>query len=148
MTHVSCHNLRFKGKQSNEQDEIVKYSPNPQHRDNNPHKSQWTIMEPEEIQCFQVAYDKGWKKGNDAWGLHFRQNNVAYLGLGEDRSVELFIAKFKNDASHDTWHGYPADYQRKSQDIPDRNILSDWIANDVLKKAKIRKIMGGQPCKL
>ncbi|MCY7272623.1 MAG: hypothetical protein LH702_02470 [Phormidesmis sp. CAN_BIN44] len=135
-------------KDEQNQDETVKYSPNPQHRDNNPRKSQWTIMEDEEVQCFEVAYGKGWKKGDDAWGFHLKQNTVKYLGRGEDRSVDLFIAKFKNDASHNIWHGYPADHQKNSQDIPDTDILSNWIANDVLKKAKIRKIMTGQPCKL
>ncbi len=62
--------------------------------------------------------------------------------------MNLFIAKFKNDVPHNTWHGYPADYQRKSQDIPDTEILHDWIANNILTKAKIRKIMAGQPCRL
>jgi len=148
MSNVDCYELIFQDDQSNEQGEAVKYSPNPEHRNDNRRKSQWTITEGEEIECFRVAYDKGWRSGKNAWGLHHRQNAVTYLGRGEDRSIDLFIAKFKNDVPHNTWHGYPADYQRKSQDIPDAEILRDWVANNFLTKPKMRKIMASQPCRL
>lgn len=142
MSNVACNELNF-----NEEERIVNYSPNPEHRNNNPCKSQWIITEKEEIECFRVAYDKGWTNERDAWGLHYSQNTIAYLGIAENRTINLFIAKFKNDVPHNNWHGYPADYQRKPQDIPDKEILSKWITNNVLAKAKIRKIMAGQPCK-
>ena len=142
MSNVVSHNISF----SNNED--VKYSPNPQHRNNNPCKSQWIISEGEEIECFKVAYGKGWTNDKNAWGFHYSQSNITYLGKGEDRTVSLFIAKFKNDVPHNNWHGYPADYQRRSHDIPDTNVLNNWKNNNILPKAKIRKIMAGQPCKL
>jgi hypothetical protein len=135
-------------RQSNGRSEYVRYSLNPEHRNSNPKKSQWTIIEEDEVQCFKAAYDKGWKNEKDAWGLYFDVNDVSYLGKGENRSKKLFIAKFKNDVPHNVWRGYPADYQQKPQDIPDKDILNDWMANGVLKKAKVRKIMAGQPCNL
>jgi hypothetical protein len=148
MSNVYCHELIFQDNNNDEQTEIVKYSPNPEHRNSNPCKSQWKITENEEIECFKITYNKGWTKEKNAWGLHYSQNTVTYLGIGEDRSIKLFIAKFKNDVPHNTWHGYPADYQKNAHDIPDKDVLFDWIKNNVLTKAKIRKIMAGQPCKL
>jgi hypothetical protein len=143
MSNVNCNELSF-----GEEDTHVNYSPNPEHRNKNPCKSQWIITEREEIQCFSVAYSKGWKNEKNAWGLHYKQSAVTYLGVGKKQGADLFIAKFKNDVPHNNWHGYPADYQGNSQDIPDKDILNNWIANDILPKAKIRKIMAGQPCKL
>jgi hypothetical protein len=143
MSNVTCNELSF-----DEGDRLANYSPNPEHRNNNPCKSQWTITETEEIECFTVAYDKGWANDKNAWGLYHHQNTITYLGTGKDRKINLFIAKFKNDVSHNNWHGYPADHQRNSQDIPDQGILKKWITHKVLAKAKIRKISAGQPCKL
>lgn len=147
MNNVNCHKLTF-GEQDSEKYEVVKYTPNPLHRNNSPQKSQWLILENEEVECFRIAYDKGWKNGGNAWGLYYKRDRLDYLGIGTDRTVRLFIAKFKNDSSHNAWHGYPADHQRHQQDIPDESILRSWITNKVLAKAKIRKIGAGQPCSL
>ena len=146
MVEVSCYSL-FDEDENNNQ---VKYSPNPEHRNDNPMKSQWTILEEEELECFRVAYKSGWKRENNAWGLHFTCNNTqfGYLGLGRDRNIKLFIAKFKNDVPHETWHGYPADYQQNSHDVPETEILRSWVKNNILGKAKMRKIIRGEPCKL
>lgn len=148
MSNVDCHELKLQIGEDEENTETIQYSPNPQHRDNNPNKSQWIITEDEEMNCFKTAYSKGWVIGNNAWSLHYIQNELTYLGIGVDRSTNLFIAKFKNDISHSTWHGYPADYQQNAQDVPGTDILRDWIKCNVLPKAKISKIMKGQPCKL
>jgi hypothetical protein len=105
MSNVDCHELKFQIGEDDENIEIVQYSPNPQHRDNNPNKSQWIITEGEEMNCFKTAYHKGWVTGSNAWGLHYIQDELTYLGIGINRCTDLFIAKFKNDISHNTWHG-------------------------------------------
>jgi hypothetical protein len=146
MSIVNRHILRFGS--SDEDIEELEYTPKPDHRNNSPEKSQWTITEKDELKCFKNAYLKSWKKGQNAWGLHFNEDVVEYLGMSKDKSTRLFIAKFISDNFHGTWHGYPADYQHKPQDIPDPDILKDWIKNKLLKKAKISKIMQGKPCNL
>lgn len=148
MNRVNCYNLVFGEELDDKECEVIIYTPNPQHRNGNPKKSQWIIIEREEVECFRMAYDKGWKNEGHVWGLYYKQNKIDYLGEGTDRSIRLFIAKFRNDLSHNTWHGYPADHQRHQQDIPDVSILHNWITNKVLAKAKIRKIGAGQPCSL
>jgi hypothetical protein len=142
MSDVACHELNFEG-----EERIVNYLVNPEHRNNNSCKSQWIITQTEEIECFRMAYNEGWTNQKEAWGLHYSLNAITYLGIAENRTINLFVAKFKNDVHHNNWHGYPADYQRKPQDIPDKEILTRWMINNVLSKAKIRKIMAGQPCK-
>ena len=126
----------------------VLYIPNPQHRDGNPNKSQWLIDIDQEVRVFKYMAYNNWGGENNGWGLFFRRNILDYLGIIHSRNTNVFIAKFVVDTSHCAWHGYPADYQFKAQDVPDRSILQDWLEKKYLSKAKIRKIMKGQPCKI
>ncbi len=126
----------------------VVYHCHPHHRNNNPNKSQWIINPTQEFDCFDLSYRKSWLKNDNAWGLHYSGQSIDYLGLGEDRNVNLFLAKFIKDQNQNYWHGYPADYQRNPQDIPDNDILEIWKYNNILSKPKIRKIMRGQPCNI
>lgn len=74
--------------------------------------------------------------------------NATYLGDSDDGLRRLLIAKFVASNSPKVWHGYPADHQKRTQDIPDTIILEEWMRLSYLKPAKIRKVMRGQPCNL
>ena len=124
------------------------YTINPVHRNGMPEKAQWTISYQDEMNSFIFSNQHAWICNDNAWGLHFINNHVAYLGVAQDHITEVFIAKFVNDVDHNNWHGYPADHQANQQDIPDENVLRDWLTNNIIPKQKINKIARGKPCKL
>lgn len=124
----------------------MSYRPNNRHRDRTPGKSQWTIPEVDELACFTLATAQGWCLADVGWGLHCPNTDPQYLGVAQDHHTEVFLAKFVNGAGE--WHGYPADHQRKPQDIPLESILNSWMTRQLLSPAKVRKIVRGQPCTL
>ncbi len=126
------------------------YVINRHHRNGNVSKSQWTISEAEETGCFNHAKDQGWifPQMERGWGLHIADTRPSWLGIAQDRATRLFIAKFVGNVSLGEWHGYPADYRRNNQDIPDEDVLRRWLSVDALSASKIRKIAKGQPCNL
>ena len=122
------------------------YSHDPQHRNQTPGKSQWSISRQDESACFAVAHSMGWIDGEKGWGLHCLNGALQYLGFGQDHTTRVFMAKFVGH--QDTWHGYPADHQRNQQDIPSEPVRKIWLHDGVLTAPKIRKITKGQPCRL
>lgn len=125
------------------------YLPHPHHRDGNRNKSQWTIVENDEVKVFNFAIASSWISGTSAWGVYLSDgNNLNYLGISKDRSRTLFLAKFVNKTNQTQWHGYPADHQINCQDIPAMDIQRRWLEANILSPAKIRKIAKGQPCNL
>ena len=70
------------------------YSPNPQHRNRTPEKSQWSISLAQEIACFNTTYANQWIDNNNGWGLHYSEGRLDYLGLAQDYITRVFIAKF------------------------------------------------------
>ncbi|NEP56261.1 MAG: hypothetical protein F6K31_04460 [Symploca sp. SIO2G7] len=128
------------------------YIPKIDHRNNNPNKSQWTITESEEIDCFNNSFSSQWiDQFYTSWGLYFDNNEVSYLGISaknEPESCQLFIAKFIDSNQNNEWHGYPANHSRNQQDIPPETVTQDWIEKEYLRRATIRKITRGQKCKL
>ena len=118
------------------------------HRNKSKEKSQWTISHQDEVNVFVNAYTCNWIYKDNAWGVFFDNENINYLGVAQDHSTQVFIAKFVNDTNQIDWHGYPADYQLHSQDIPDEAILNYWLIHNILPKSKINKIARGKPCKL
>ena len=87
-----------------------------------------------------------WIENESGWGLHYSNGVLDYLGLAQDHTTQVFIAKFVGNQG--TWHGYPADHQQNRQDIPAERIRKIWIDTNVLRRAQIRKITKGQPCRL
>jgi hypothetical protein len=88
---------------------------------------------------------------NSCWGLHFRDELVSYLGVTKSAAPEkrrLFVAKFIDNNGNNRWHGYPADHVLNQQDIPPENILGNWLENQYLRTATIRKLSKGQKCRL
>jgi len=129
---------------------VIKYLPNPQHRDKNPKKSQWLVSIENERYIFECVTYYKWVSTNQGWGLFIDNNNnkkPSYLGvLPSSRNV--FIAKFVVDENHNSWHGYPADHISKVQDIPNTAILQKWVKDKLISKPKMRKILQGKPCNI
>ena len=124
---------------------LPEYSPHPHHRNRTPDKAQWHISETEETQSFMDAWQSEWYCGLVGWGFHRVAGRLRMLGVVKDHKTETFFTKFVRDPSHPTWHGYPAN-QTKAQDRPDLEITRKWLQAKLLPKAKIRKLLGGQPC--
>ncbi len=106
------------------------YASKPDHRDNTAVKSQWTINVEQEIECFRFTQARRWFDDDRGWGLHLENGSAAYLGVGIDRTHELFVARFESDRNNTYWHGYPADHTRRTDDIPTEGIALQWIADN------------------
>lgn len=124
------------------------YTINGQHRDNNPNKAQWTIPESAEMACFNLTVQNNWRDHQEGWGLHLVDAAPEYLGILIDRTMKSFFAKFVGTSAPLIWHGYPADHQNKSNDIPYPRILKSWHEKEYISAATMRKIQKGQPCDL
>lgn len=90
----------------------------PDLRNNNPNKSQWTITEADETAVFGRALNENWLIDRDGWGFHFANTGISYLGVAQDRSTNVFLAKFRDGDRTGHWHGYPADHIRNNRDRP------------------------------
>jgi len=124
------------------------YQHHPDHRNHTSGKSQWTITEEDERTTFDHSRTSQWLAQQHGWGLHVLAGHAAYLGDSDDGLRRLLIAKYVASNSPKVWHGYPADHQKRTHDIPDSKILGDWMRLNLLRPAKIRKLMRGQPCNL
>jgi len=127
---------------------MIEYVPNPEHRNQNVAKSQWTIPVLDEHQCFDEAGTQGWLDATRGWGLHRPSGVPENLGVGVDRSQSLFLAKFVRGRDGDPWHGYPADPQRYHQDVPASRVCRAWLDQTLLPPPLVRRVMKGQPCAL
>jgi hypothetical protein len=97
---------------------------------------------------FKYTAYKNWIFEENGWGLFIDKDIINYLGIINNRNTSIFIAKFVVDINHNAWHGYPADYQFKAQDVPDKEVINKWIKEKYITKAKARKIMMGQSCRI
>jgi hypothetical protein len=120
-----------------------------QHRNHaNAEKSQWQISMPEEIECFIEAKSEGWAGNQCGWGLKLdADQNLEVLGTNTHHE-HLKIAKFIDSSKNSIWHGYPADYIRKSQDRPNVEVLRSWKDKGVISKYHMTRIRGGKACNL
>ncbi len=121
------------------------YVIHPDHRNGNWRKSQWTISESEERECFAAAEASRWLIDDLGWGLYPTDGKPDWVGVCANRSRRSLIAKFVGVGSSNSWHGYPADHMNNRQDIPPPRILRMWLSVR-LPPARIRKIAKGQPC--
>ena len=129
----------------------IQYSRPSYHRDGTPNKSKWTITVVEEKQVFVNAHSSNWLSSldNDGWGCHRISGSLEYLGIGQDQCTKVFISKYVcSRANVNDWHGFPADHQSNTQDIPPSKILFDWQKIGIINKPQMRRIMKGQPCSL
>ncbi|MGD0281792.1 MAG: hypothetical protein ABSB95_05470 [Dissulfurispiraceae bacterium] len=124
------------------------YKHHPIHRNRMQGESQWSIALTAERDCFRRTLEEHWILNNNAgWGLHFENNALTYLGVGRDHITPVFIAKFVDRNRSSIWHGYPADYRCDENDVPPHEVLKKWYETGIIPDAKVRKIMGRQPCK-
>ena len=119
----------------------------PDHRNGNPKKSQWSIGLPEELHCFENSVNLGWANSSHAWGLHCPGAIPEVLGHSPT-GLSLKIAKFVAGTSTSFWHGYPANYRQYHQDRPPVSILRGWESCGLIKKYEVARVRGGKPCSL
>jgi len=112
-----------------------------------PTKAKWTIPRIKEFQCFINSEEKEWLINDEGWGLIANGNKLMELGKNP-QSESLFMSKFIDSNKNNTWHGYPADYRRKIQDIPSTSILKKWYNEGLIEKHQILKIKKGKKCNL
>lgn len=124
------------------------YQVNPQHRNQNTNKSQWTVKTQIELELFTSGLINDWcNSSNDViWSVpkHIPQ----LVSIGTERSTKgaitenLYIAKYTGD-TNGTWHGYPV--SPKSQyDHPPQNIINSWIQNEFIDKSFFSKWVRGK----
>lgn len=128
------------------------YKPNPQHRNDNPNKSQWAISKKEERGIFKLTCSFNWiyNNNNKSLGFGIKKDNNRTVLLGYSAGIygrkELKIAKFIENQN--TWHGYPADYRTHKADTPPTEILKKWFDDGYINKKNMCKILKGQKCNL
>lgn len=146
-----------------EKDDSVDYFFNPQHRNENPNKSQWTILCSEELDCFRNSWKKYWNGivdgiddgeiPDNAYGVLIQDGKVIPIGIRSRENTqkqgchELYIAHFEGNRGANNqsviWHGYPADYLVNSHDIPSDCYLKEWKAKNLLTNSQMNKIRRG-----
>jgi hypothetical protein len=124
------------------------YLNHPDHRNGTADKSQWSISEVDERSVFNRSRINNWLPPSPGWGLHSHNDHTMYLGTSSDGVRSLLVAKFVASSAPIVWHGYPADHQRKRQDVPTREILVAWTNLRLINEPQMRKILRGQPCEL
>jgi hypothetical protein len=108
-------------------------------------KSQWTISDSEERDCFELAATSDWTWRNSYWGLHVSAGTAQFLGSSQAPEREpVFIAKFIEDQAN--WHGYPVAHWRSPYDKPSSGILKDWHAKGYIRKKTVKRVVGGRRC--
>jgi hypothetical protein len=122
--------------------QIEEYQINPQHRNGNPNKSQWSIICEEEIAVFAQSCNDGMVEDDHyMWGLYMPGDKPAILGSTKN-SDDSKIAIFDNGKQNGFWHGYPADYIRNNE-VPPSEILAYWKTKEYINKSDINKIIKG-----
>lgn len=125
----------------------VSYTSHPDHRNRSLLKSQWTITEHDEVGSFRVAHQNGWIDTDCGWGLHRPNGSAEQLGVAIDGTTRLYLAKFVSKHTA-PWHGYPADHQRRLDDVPTERHLNEWLQQGIMSSATVRKLVRQQPCNL
>lgn len=111
-------------------------------------KSFWTISLQEEVECFKNMYLRKWMIEFKGWSvLQATDNRLKELGKSKNGEI-LKLSKFVDSNQNNSWHGYPADYQRNIQDRPPISILEKWFKNSIIEKHQISKILQGKRCNL
>lgn len=110
-------------------------------------KSSWSISVPDEVQCFEKASLSGWSGNGHRWGNWSASGKLAPLGTNH-WNEELHIARFVDGGATAPWHGFPADYRRRTQDRPPAQVLFAWRDAGLIEKHMVAKIRMGKRCSL
>lgn len=119
------------------------YTPNVVHRNLAQGKSQWTIPEAEEIQCFRNSDESGWVSDVVGWGLHDIKGSIGYVGIDRNGAGAV-VAKFIDSSPSGAWHGYPASQTER----PSESVLANWLNRELLRPKAIKNISRGMRCYL
>jgi hypothetical protein len=120
-------------------------------------ESQWTIPRPAEAATFLRTALEGWQlelaanggiSQRRAWGLNITPGGPVALGLARSTRADAYVAKFVDGTGTQQWHGYPADHEGETADIPDAPVLERWVVAGHINHAKRRKLMRQRPCRL
>ena len=98
-----------------EKDDSVDYFFNPQHRDGNPNKSQWTILCSEELDCFRNSWKKYWN------GI------VDGIDDGDEVKVDYETGKIYNLTKNTEYQGQP--FPPFMQKIIEQGGLVNYVNN-------------------
>ena len=111
-------------------------------------RSVWTKPVPTEVACFVQAWGASWgERDGELWGHRSATGVLEPVGRN-NHGEDLWFGKFLRAERISPWHGYPADYRRKTQDRPPPEVLNRWRALGVLAKHQVAKVAAGRPCKL
>jgi hypothetical protein len=128
----------------------MSYAVNHQHRNSQMahEKSQWIIGVAEERASYDLSSQNQWGSSQSVlWGLHLVNTSPKPLGHPPgDSSLQLHIAKFVGSGGN--WHGYPVATWIAPWDKPDVKTLKSWVEKNLIKKAKMAKIVRGKKCVL
>lgn len=124
----------------------------------NPAASVWSINISDEYNCFieALSYTDSSQVTNISyksldetlcWGVNIDSTRLQSLGYN-NLTNELFFGKFTKHIHNNEWHGYPADFIKKTQDRPPLNFLVSLEENGLLTKNKMKKISRGQKCRI
>jgi hypothetical protein len=124
------------------------YQPKSDHWDGSANKSQWTIQPAREYDIFALATSRSWMVDDSAWGIHLVNGKAEYLGraaVDPGPADELFIAFFEIAP---TCHGYPTRGKPGRRDHVPTAIRQQWLADEYVRPATLRKLGRGQSCRL
>lgn len=117
------------------------------HRNGTSGKSQWVISVDEEIELFakakrdkQIFDDKG-------YAIWIISDKACVLGV-TDLNSETRLARFVDGSRSDHWHGYPANYLKKKNDIPPMSLLKEWKDKGLIEKSDLTRMKYQKPCSL
>lgn len=129
-----------------------KYEYNPLHRNGNPNKSQWDVVNIGILDEEQIWNESSKRIDYICYGLYIPKDKPDYLGFPAKNSSsilkKLFIAKFRGTQNGNiiSWHGYPIDTTLNTYNRPSESDLIDWQNKKYIKASLVSKILKGKKC--
>lgn len=128
--------------------EDVRYFIHPKHRGSPTRDScTWTISVDDEVALCKAALSTARSPGQECWAAEAEGRRLRKVGINVYRE-SLIFGKFVDGSAIAIWHGYPADYRRRTQDRPPISVLQVWVMRGLLQKHHVAKISGGMQCNL
>ncbi len=126
----------------------VRYFVHPKHRGSpTSNTCTWTIPIVDEVALFEAALPSVRSPGQACWAAEPGVRRLRTVGVNV-HVESLFFGKFVDGSSMSRWHGYPADYRRRTQDRPPPAVLQVWVTQGLIEKHHLAKISGGMKCNL
>lgn len=117
------------------------------HRNGTAGKSQWIITVDNEIDLFAKAKRDEQIFDNNGYAIWVIDEKTGVLGYTENNS-ETRLARFVDGSRSDHWHGYPANYLKKKNDIPPMTLLKKWKEKGLIEKSDLTRMKYQKPCSL